>query len=208
MMDKLLKAGADPNERGPEGETPLMLAARNGRVDAIKVLLDHKADVNAKDKLRGTTALMWAAEQGHPDAVKVADRRRRRCRGGFRLRHERWQGLSCPTRLPQRLNISLRTKWAGAARTRSREQARTGRCACCRAGRAACCRRARPKTCRHRPMPPLHSPPSAARRIRMAAVSRPLVLRGARGLHRVRRDPGRGEGRREPDHPLWLDSAC
>ena len=48
-----------------------MLAARNGRVDAIKVLLDHKADVNAKDKLRGTTALMWAAEQGHPEAVKL-----------------------------------------------------------------------------------------------------------------------------------------
>ena len=31
MIDKLLKAGADPNERGPEGETPLMLAARNGK---------------------------------------------------------------------------------------------------------------------------------------------------------------------------------
>ena len=40
-------------------------------MDAIKVLLDHKADVNAKDKLRGTTPLMWAAEQGHPDAIKL-----------------------------------------------------------------------------------------------------------------------------------------
>ena len=40
-------------------------------MDAIKVLLDHKADVNAKEKLRGTTALMWAAEQGHPAAVKL-----------------------------------------------------------------------------------------------------------------------------------------
>ena len=38
---------------------------------AIKVLLDHKADVNAKEKLRGTTALMWAAEQTHPAAVKL-----------------------------------------------------------------------------------------------------------------------------------------
>jgi ankyrin repeat protein len=71
MMDKLLKAGADPNELGPEGETPIMLAARNGRVDAITVLLNHKAEVNATDKLRGTTALMWAAEQGHPEAVKL-----------------------------------------------------------------------------------------------------------------------------------------
>ncbi len=48
-----------------------MFAARNGNVDAIKVLLDHKADVNAKEKLRGTTALMWAAEQVHPEAVKA-----------------------------------------------------------------------------------------------------------------------------------------
>ena len=30
-----------------------------------------KADVNAKEKLRGTTALMWAAEQAHPETVKA-----------------------------------------------------------------------------------------------------------------------------------------
>ena len=48
-----------------------MMAARNGNVAAIKVLLDHKADVNIKETLRGTTALMWAAEQGHSDAVKA-----------------------------------------------------------------------------------------------------------------------------------------
>lgn len=71
MIGKLLKAGADPNELAPKGETPLMFAARNGNVEAIKVLLAAKANVNAKEKVRGTTALMWAAEQGHPDAVKV-----------------------------------------------------------------------------------------------------------------------------------------
>ena len=71
MIEKLLKAGADPNEFGPEGETPLMLAARTGNLDAMRILLDHHADVNAKDKLRGTTALMWAADQSHPEAVKL-----------------------------------------------------------------------------------------------------------------------------------------
>src|ERR1700735_780818 len=57
MIEKLLKAGADPNQLGPEGETPLMLAARTGNLEAMRVLLDNhagvNADVNAKDKLRG-----------------------------------------------------------------------------------------------------------------------------------------------------------
>ena len=35
------------------------------------VLIDHKADPNIKEKLRGTTAIMWAAEQSHPAAVKL-----------------------------------------------------------------------------------------------------------------------------------------
>ena len=51
-----------PNERCPNGETPLMMASRTGNVDAMKVLLDRGADVNATEKLRGTTALMWARE--------------------------------------------------------------------------------------------------------------------------------------------------
>jgi ankyrin repeat protein len=70
MIEKLLAAGANPNETLPNGETPLMLAARTGSIPAMKVLIDHKASVNAKEKLRGTTALMWAASEGHPEAVK------------------------------------------------------------------------------------------------------------------------------------------
>jgi ankyrin repeat protein len=71
IIEKLLQAGGDPNQLGPEGETPLMLVARTGNLDAIRLLLDHHADVNAKDRLRGTTALMWATEQSHPEAVKL-----------------------------------------------------------------------------------------------------------------------------------------
>ena len=37
VIDALLKAGADPNTKNPEGETPLM-AARSGNVDAAKRL--------------------------------------------------------------------------------------------------------------------------------------------------------------------------
>ena len=48
-----------------------MMAARNGNLAALKFLLDHRANVNLKEDLRGTTALMWAAEQMHADAVKL-----------------------------------------------------------------------------------------------------------------------------------------
>src|SRR5438477_304130 len=47
------------------------IAAGTGVADAVMVLLDHGADVNAKEKLRGTTAVMWAADQGHAAAVKL-----------------------------------------------------------------------------------------------------------------------------------------
>ena len=65
------KAGADPNEKLPLGRTPLMVASRTGNVEAMKVLLDHGADVNAKETLRGTTPLMWAADEGHAAAIKL-----------------------------------------------------------------------------------------------------------------------------------------
>jgi ankyrin repeat protein len=71
MLEKLINAGASVNERGGNGETPLMLTARTGNLEALNLLLKHGADVNAKESLRGTTALMWAVEQKHKDAVKL-----------------------------------------------------------------------------------------------------------------------------------------
>ena len=37
----------------------------------MRVLIDHGAQVNAKETLRGTTPLMWAADEGHADAIKL-----------------------------------------------------------------------------------------------------------------------------------------
>ena len=48
-----------------------MLASRTGNVDAMKVLIDRGADVNAKETLRGTTPLMWAADEGHAAAIQL-----------------------------------------------------------------------------------------------------------------------------------------
>ena len=72
MMDKLIKAGADPNASLTKyGDTPLMMASRTGKTEAIKVLLDSGATVNAKESWGNTTALMWAVSEQHPSAVKM-----------------------------------------------------------------------------------------------------------------------------------------
>ena len=71
MANKLLAAGANPNLVTSTGESPLMAAARAGRVDMVKALLEHGADVNLKEKVRGQTALMWAVSQRHPEVVRA-----------------------------------------------------------------------------------------------------------------------------------------
>ena len=71
MAERLLNAGADANAALKTGETPLMTAARSGRSDVVKVLVAHRANVNASEALRGQTALMWASAQQHPDVVKT-----------------------------------------------------------------------------------------------------------------------------------------
>jgi ankyrin repeat protein len=71
IVAALLNAGADANEKLPLGRTPLMEASRTGNVEAMKVLLDHGAAVNAKETLRGTTPLMWAADEGHAAAIRL-----------------------------------------------------------------------------------------------------------------------------------------
>jgi ankyrin repeat protein len=71
MNDLLLNAKADPNLTLPEGETPLMTAARTGKPEAVKLLISHGVDVNAKEATHGQTALMWAAAEGNLAVVEM-----------------------------------------------------------------------------------------------------------------------------------------
>src|ERR1051326_4434807 len=50
------------NAEGPDGITPLMVAAEIGSLDAMKTLLDRGADVNARNTY-GSTALMLSVTE-------------------------------------------------------------------------------------------------------------------------------------------------
>jgi ankyrin repeat protein len=67
----LLKSGANPNTAIATGETPLMTCARTGNVDAVRLLIEYGAAVNAKEPSQNQTALMWAAAEGHSDMVSA-----------------------------------------------------------------------------------------------------------------------------------------
>ena len=68
VVKLLLDAGASPSLATANGMTPLIAAAVRGDVGALTMLVDKKADVNAKNGA-GETALMFAATSGSPAAV-------------------------------------------------------------------------------------------------------------------------------------------
>ncbi|MFH1066478.1 MAG: ankyrin repeat domain-containing protein [bacterium] len=59
-LQSLLKKGVDVNTRNDDSkETPLMRAAQLGHEEIVRLLCDHKADLNARD-WQHCTALIWA----------------------------------------------------------------------------------------------------------------------------------------------------
>ena len=66
----LLSSGTDPNTRGGDGKTALMLAAEKGRAGAVQVLLESGAKPDVQT-LQGTTALGLAARNHHGETVRL-----------------------------------------------------------------------------------------------------------------------------------------
>ena len=66
----LLVAGAEAGAATPRGITPLHLAAKHGRENTAKILLDNGADAKAKDK-KFLTADYEAAKAKHPRVVEL-----------------------------------------------------------------------------------------------------------------------------------------
>ena len=66
----LVESGADPNATTDDGDTVLLLAAKENHTEAIITLLDNGASVNMSDRV-GVTPLMIASYYGHCDAARA-----------------------------------------------------------------------------------------------------------------------------------------
>jgi ankyrin repeat protein len=67
----LAQAGSDVDSLDEDGQTPLILATRNGHSDSITKLLTFKPDLNIRDAIFEQSAVSYAAEKGHTEVVKL-----------------------------------------------------------------------------------------------------------------------------------------
>jgi ankyrin repeat protein len=66
-----LKLQSHVDKKDSLSRTPLYWAASSGHEAVVKLLLEHKADVNVKGGWYGRTALYRAASNGHEAVVKL-----------------------------------------------------------------------------------------------------------------------------------------
>ncbi len=74
LVGLLIDSGADIDARAKQGETPLYLAVKVGRVGMVKLLLARRADANLSvddDSFCGGIPLGVAVDEGRPDLVEA-----------------------------------------------------------------------------------------------------------------------------------------
>lgn len=69
-LNRLLDRGMDPSSTDKSGHSLLMYAARDGKTEVARVLVERKANLNARNP-HDETALMLAAFNGHLPIVKL-----------------------------------------------------------------------------------------------------------------------------------------
>ena len=68
--NSLIAAQALVNVKNKNGETPLILASREGNNEFVALLVAHGADVNLVDNFQ-QTALYYAGERGYNEIVET-----------------------------------------------------------------------------------------------------------------------------------------
>jgi ankyrin repeat protein len=71
IVERLLEAGANPNQGLRSGETLLMRCAHTGDATAVRALVTHGADVDVTEPEKRQTALMRAVARLHPDVARI-----------------------------------------------------------------------------------------------------------------------------------------
>ena len=85
-MRLLLEAGADKDFANNNGDTALMIASRDGHLEAVRLLLEAGANEDIADT-DGDTALMIASLHGYLEVVRLL--LEARCRQGPRQQQRR-----------------------------------------------------------------------------------------------------------------------
>jgi len=67
----LLEAGADPNARQSDGNTPLHLACLKGDLDFVELLIQYGADINIQNTVAGKTPLHLAVEECNEELIQL-----------------------------------------------------------------------------------------------------------------------------------------
>src|SRR5580698_10008987 len=88
LVERLLKARADPDSANGDGQTALMVVAHTSNVRAADLLLAHGAHVDATEKLRGQTALHFAAAESQAEMVQELLRHRADPNASTRIDHD------------------------------------------------------------------------------------------------------------------------
>jgi ankyrin repeat protein len=71
MTEELLKFGADPNKMHiPSGTVSLHIAARDGNVEILNLLIKYNADID-KENFEGKSAMNFAAMYGRSDIIEI-----------------------------------------------------------------------------------------------------------------------------------------
>jgi ankyrin repeat protein len=78
VLEQLLAAGADVNQRFADGYTALLAAAGMGNDEAVQVLLEHGADTTPRDTSWNDTAAEKARHFKHPKTAELIEAYRRR----------------------------------------------------------------------------------------------------------------------------------
>ena len=71
VPEALIAGGADVDGPARDDLTALIIAARNGRIEALRALIGHGARTDLTDRRDGNTALMYAANRGQSQAVAL-----------------------------------------------------------------------------------------------------------------------------------------